>query len=1245
MPETANSASPPQDRVVRVFISSTFRDMQAEREELVKRVFPQLRKLCEERGVGFVDVDLRWGVTDEEVAEGRVLPICLAEIDRCRPFFIGLLGERYGWVPQQIPNELIESQPWLAEHHEKSVTELEILHGVLNNLEMANRAIFYLRDPEYVDRIPPAQRSDFVEQDPQRRARLEALKGSIRRSGLALRENYPDPQALGQWVLEDLTVAINQMFPVTEVPGPLDREGAEHDVFARSRTGVYVGRQEYFDRLNEHAAGDGLPLVVLGESGSGKSALLANWAVRYRHEHSDTLVLLHFIGATPDSADWAAMLRRILSEFKRRFDIQQDIPEKPDALRAAFANWLHMTAAHGRVVVVLDALNQLEDRDGAPDLVWLPPLIPDGVRMVFSTLPGRALDDLKRREWPTFTVEPLRPPERMKVLWRHLRQYRKRLSKRRRRQIVLAEQTANPLYLRALLDELRVFGVHERLDERIGYYLVALTVPELYGRILKRWEDDYEPDRPGLVRDAMTALWAARRGLGESELLELLGTGGEALPRAHWSPLFLAANQSLVIRSGLIGFFHGYVRKAVEVKYLPTLEGQQKAHIRLAAYFADRDQSARKLDELPWQLAQAGSWPSLHDLLSDGAFVIGLFNHGEFDLQAYWAQLETNTSLSRLDAYRSIIEEPEANTEAAWCVAELLAETDHCQEARRIYASLLTILGDSGPLETVRNCMNSLGLVLNKLGASREAVGIFHRMTRFCLDRADVYGATISLENEAMILMDEGRFDDALRLFAESRNFLVMLKRESDTGFIDLKEAHIFQERGDLQQAHSSFECALRWARSAGKRRHEIEAIRGLANVCYLQSRFAEAVRLEKQAEGLNRSLGLLTGVSACLNFQGVLHKAIGELPEALSVQEEAGRIDGGLGDRYGLACALGNQAETLLLMGDVDGAMARNTQSLEIFREQRRKPHIATGLINQGIIEKHLGHLERAISCFEEAEAISRETDSPEPLSLALSNRAEIVRGLGRYEDALVLVEEAERLLRKMGNLQKLSRTLREKGLILLAMNRQDSVGAFQEGFQIATDLGLQRDAIAIMETIQRALYEAREYELALGATTERERLCRDAGDRTSLADVLGRRGELLLRQGHPKEAANCYRQSAEVCRATNQQARHLRVLLGLARALRELDDSDGTLRVLRDAEAAATELQDPRGEMVARLLQAQVLGFDRKQVEDAEVVLANAIKQAAIHGLAGEQRELETLRQELTTMHGLAAPDRPEG
>ncbi len=85
------------------------------------------------------------------------------------------------------------------------------------------------------------------------------------------------------------------------------------------------------------------------------------------------------------------MLRRFAAgEFQLcKFDIEIEIPDQPDALRMAFVNALHMVAARGRLVLVLDALNQIEDRDGAPDLVWLPPVIPSNVRLVVSTLSGR----------------------------------------------------------------------------------------------------------------------------------------------------------------------------------------------------------------------------------------------------------------------------------------------------------------------------------------------------------------------------------------------------------------------------------------------------------------------------------------------------------------------------------------------------------------------------------------------------------------------------------------------------------------------------------------------------------------------------------------------------------------------------------------------------------------------------------------------------------------------------------------
>jgi hypothetical protein len=60
-PSTAASES--DDRLVRVFVSSTFLDMQTKRQVLVNEVFPALRAKYRARGVEIFEVDLRWGIS------------------------------------------------------------------------------------------------------------------------------------------------------------------------------------------------------------------------------------------------------------------------------------------------------------------------------------------------------------------------------------------------------------------------------------------------------------------------------------------------------------------------------------------------------------------------------------------------------------------------------------------------------------------------------------------------------------------------------------------------------------------------------------------------------------------------------------------------------------------------------------------------------------------------------------------------------------------------------------------------------------------------------------------------------------------------------------------------------------------------------------------------------------------------------------------------------------------------------
>src|SRR5689334_20606987 len=86
-------------RLLRLFLSSTFRDMQAERDILTRLVLPRQRAALAARNASLQEVDLRWGVTATMNVNSGALAVCLREVAGCFPLVIGLLGRRAGWLP------------------------------------------------------------------------------------------------------------------------------------------------------------------------------------------------------------------------------------------------------------------------------------------------------------------------------------------------------------------------------------------------------------------------------------------------------------------------------------------------------------------------------------------------------------------------------------------------------------------------------------------------------------------------------------------------------------------------------------------------------------------------------------------------------------------------------------------------------------------------------------------------------------------------------------------------------------------------------------------------------------------------------------------------------------------------------------------------------------------------------------------------------------------------------------------
>jgi len=178
----------------------------------------------------------------------------------------------------------------LEEHRGgKSITELEFLHGVLNNPQMEGRALFYFRSPDY----SASKGRDYIAASEDDEARQSALKETIRKGGFPVYEDYNSPEHLAEVLEQNLWEILDHEFPVSDVPDEFARGNLQHEAYALPRQRLYIGGDQYLAALDAAYAGNKQWILVTGSSGCGKSALIANWLKSVSDIETDTEVHAH----------------------------------------------------------------------------------------------------------------------------------------------------------------------------------------------------------------------------------------------------------------------------------------------------------------------------------------------------------------------------------------------------------------------------------------------------------------------------------------------------------------------------------------------------------------------------------------------------------------------------------------------------------------------------------------------------------------------------------------------------------------------------------------------------------------------------------------------------------------------------------------------------------------------------------------------------------------------------------------
>lgn len=278
----------------KIFVSSTFRDMQFERDAIQTIVMPEIRIIAQKYGEDLDVCDLRWGVNtgdlDSEAGSQKVLSVCLDEIDKCRPFMLVILGERYGWIPNsELLEKAVQRKNYSLSELEKSVTALEIEYGALNDTEVLQRSIFMFREP-----IPEAD-EEYQSEGEEYTKRLNALKEKIYKIagnrvfyyhlGWDNEKNIPtEIENFTQIVIEQMRILLENEWKENAKLHENQREEKRHWAVVDRKTGQFAGRYGLLNKCKDKLENGKGILAIIGDAGNGKSTLWCKMVSDYRRQ-------------------------------------------------------------------------------------------------------------------------------------------------------------------------------------------------------------------------------------------------------------------------------------------------------------------------------------------------------------------------------------------------------------------------------------------------------------------------------------------------------------------------------------------------------------------------------------------------------------------------------------------------------------------------------------------------------------------------------------------------------------------------------------------------------------------------------------------------------------------------------------------------------------------------------------------------------------------------------------------------
>jgi predicted ATPase/class 3 adenylate cyclase len=303
------------------------------------------------------------------------------------------------------------------------------------------------------------------------------------------------------------------------------------------------------------------------------------------------------------------------------------------------------------------------------------------------------------------------------------------------------------------------------------------------------------------------------------------------------------------------------------------------------------------------------------------------------------------------------------------------------------------------------------------LGASLEAVHLYekalHMASQLPSPQSELALRVIHEALGEVYLVNLSQLDEALTHYALFARYAApgegAARAASKMGTI-----HVL--RGNLAQAHKSYESALAELGSLSPRAETSRVHHGLSYLLVLERRLEEAEQHALSSLEISRQANDLRESANAYNMLAIIANERGDVASACLHDERSLEIYRQLGDLANTARACNNVGDAYRLLGQMDRALERLHEGLAIARrigdsrdEALLLQTTAELFLDQGDWQAAIAHLQQAVPAADKSGVVARRIEARRILGSAYDATGELAQARQHLETAEALVREAQ--------------------------------------------------------------------------------------------------------------------------------------------------------------------------------------------------------------------------------------------